>query len=113
MFYSPGPALAGISMHSNNPAIVGQGVFATASFATFKMRKDVELWEICFTMLQKVPKAYNKVDTILMLGSAGICSFPVAVYSLSEAVSFQSVTDLNLRNDIAIFILIPDGIWSK
>ena len=56
-----GPALAGVSMHSNNPAVVGQGVFATASFATFKMRKDVELWEICFTMLQKVPKAYNKV----------------------------------------------------
>ena len=59
-----GPALAGVSMHSNNPAIVGQGVFATASFATFKMRKDVELWEICFTMLQKVPKAYNKVCTV-------------------------------------------------
>ena len=59
-----GPALAGVSIHSNNPAIVGQGVFATASFATFKMRKDVELWEICFTMLQKVPKAYNKVGAI-------------------------------------------------
>lgn len=56
-----GPALAGVSGQSNNPAVVGQGVFATASFATFKMRKDVELWEICHTMLQKVPKAYNKV----------------------------------------------------
>lgn len=59
-----GPALAGVSAQSNNPAVVGQGVFATASFATFKMRKDVELWEICFTMLQKVPKAYNKVPNI-------------------------------------------------
>ena len=60
-----GPALAGVSIYSNNPAIVGQGVFATASFATFKMRKDVELWEICFTMLQKVPKAYNKVSSVI------------------------------------------------
>ncbi|XP_053397319.1 dynein axonemal heavy chain 5-like isoform X6 [Mercenaria mercenaria] len=66
-----GPALAGISAQSNNPSVVGQGVFATASFATFKMRKDVELWEICFTMLQKVPKAYNKdyiVEKVKKLG---------------------------------------------
>ncbi|XP_060567478.1 dynein axonemal heavy chain 5-like [Ruditapes philippinarum] len=66
-----GPALAGVSAQSNNPAVVGQGVFATASFATFKMRKDVELWEICFTMLQKVPKAYNKdyiVEKVKKLG---------------------------------------------
>lgn len=61
-FSVSGPAHAGVSGQSNNPAVVGQGVFATASFATFKMRKDVELWEICFTMLQKVPKAYNKVN---------------------------------------------------
>ena len=59
--------MAGVSGQSNNPAVVGQGVFATASFATFKMRKDVELWEICFTMLQKVPKAYNKVCVYKML----------------------------------------------
>ncbi|KAK6187606.1 hypothetical protein SNE40_005595 [Patella caerulea] len=55
-----GPALAGVSTQSNNPSIVGQGTFATASYATFKMRKDVELWEICHTMLSKVPKAYTK-----------------------------------------------------
>ncbi|XP_067674368.1 uncharacterized protein [Haliotis asinina] len=55
-----GPALAGVSVQSNNPAIVDQGVFSTASYATFKMRKDVELWEICHTMHSKVPKAYNK-----------------------------------------------------
>ncbi|ESO89151.1 hypothetical protein LOTGIDRAFT_229063 [Lottia gigantea] len=55
-----GPPLAGISSQSNNPSVVGQGVFATASYATFKMRKDVELWEICHTMLSKVPKAYTK-----------------------------------------------------
>ena len=56
-----GPPLAGVSSQSNNPAIVEQGVFSTASYATYKMRKDVELWEICYNMLQRVPKAYNKV----------------------------------------------------
>ncbi|XP_041355189.1 dynein gamma chain, flagellar outer arm-like isoform X3 [Gigantopelta aegis] len=55
-----GPALAGVSTQSNNPAVVGMGTFSTASYATFKMRKDVELWEICHSMLSKVPKAYNK-----------------------------------------------------
>ncbi|KAK3577475.1 hypothetical protein CHS0354_032326 [Potamilus streckersoni] len=55
-----GPALAGISNQSNNPAVVSYGAFATASYASLKMRKDVELWEICYTMLQRVPKAYPK-----------------------------------------------------
>ncbi|GFN75495.1 dynein beta chain, ciliary [Plakobranchus ocellatus] len=55
-----GPALASISSQSNNPLVVDQGVFSTASYATYKMRKDMELWEICYTMLLKVPKAYNK-----------------------------------------------------
>jgi hypothetical protein len=64
IYINTGPALAGISAQSNNPSVVHQGVFATASFATFKMRKEVELWEICFTMLQKVPKAYNKVTAV-------------------------------------------------
>ena len=64
----PGPPLAGVSSHSNNPAIVEQGVFSTASYATYKMRKDVELWEICYNMLQRVPKAYNKVWPTAVMG---------------------------------------------
>lgn len=56
-----GPPLAGISYQSNNPSVVEQGLFSTASYATYKMRKDVELWEICYNMLQRVPKSYNKV----------------------------------------------------
>ncbi|CAL1527205.1 unnamed protein product [Lymnaea stagnalis] len=55
-----GPAIASISSQSNNPLVVDQGVFSTASYATYKIRKDMELWEICHTMLQKVPKSYNK-----------------------------------------------------
>uniref|UniRef100_A0A2C9K4Z2 AAA+ ATPase domain-containing protein n=1 Tax=Biomphalaria glabrata TaxID=6526 RepID=A0A2C9K4Z2_BIOGL len=55
-----GPPIAGISSQSNNPLVVDQGVFSTASYATYKTRKDMELWEVCHTLLQKVPKAYNK-----------------------------------------------------
>ena len=61
-FVLSGPALAGVSTQSNNPAVVGMGTFSTASYATLKMRKDVELWEICHSTLSKVPKAYNKVS---------------------------------------------------
>ncbi|XP_035829673.1 dynein heavy chain 5, axonemal isoform X2 [Aplysia californica] len=71
-----GPPLASVSSQSNNPLVVEQGVFSTASYATYKMRKDMELWEICYTMLQKVPKAYNKdyiVEKVKKVG--GFTSF--------------------------------------
>ncbi|XP_023932050.1 dynein heavy chain 8, axonemal-like [Lingula anatina] len=55
-----GPPIAQVSMHSLNPQIVNMGVFATASFAAMKLRKDVELWEICHTTIPKVPKAFSK-----------------------------------------------------
>ncbi|XP_052708586.1 uncharacterized protein LOC128183562 isoform X10 [Crassostrea angulata] len=55
-----GPAQAGISKTSNNPSVVHQGVFSTASYATHKIRfKDVELWQICNDLLQKTPKIGN------------------------------------------------------
>lgn len=57
-----GPALAGISKYSNNPCVVSMGVFSTASFSLLKLRKDVELWEICTSLLQKVPKILTKVN---------------------------------------------------
>lgn len=71
-----GPPLAGVSSQSNNPSVVEQGVFSTASYATYKMRKDVELWEICYNMLQRVPKAYNKeyiIEKVKKIG--GFTSF--------------------------------------
>lgn len=37
------------------------GVFASASFAVKKMRKETELWEICHTTIPKVPKPFTKV----------------------------------------------------
>lgn len=58
---SLGPALAGVSKYSNNPCVVNMGVFSTASFSLLKLRKDVELWEICNSLLQKVPKILTKV----------------------------------------------------
>jgi dynein heavy chain len=54
--------MANISAQSNNPQVVHMGVFASASFATLKMKKEVELWEVCHVMLPKVPRAYSKVS---------------------------------------------------
>ncbi|KAL5010133.1 hypothetical protein ScPMuIL_012438 [Solemya velum] len=71
-----GPALAGISQHSNNPLVVGQGVFSCASYCALKMRKEMELWEICHTSLSKVPRAYNKdyiIDRVKKIG--GLTTF--------------------------------------
>ena len=45
------------------PAVVNQGVFASASFAALRMKKEVELWEVCHNALQKVPKAQSKVNS--------------------------------------------------
>ena len=56
-----GPPLAGVSTNSNSQQVVDHGIFSSASFAVLKMRKEVELWEICHTMLAKVPRAYSKV----------------------------------------------------
>ena len=60
-----GPPMANVSVQSNNPQVVEMGVFASASFATLKMKKEVELWEVCHTMLPKVPRAYSKVTLLL------------------------------------------------
>ena len=41
------------------------GVFASASLVAFRNRKEVELNEICTTMLAKIPKVWTKVGVIL------------------------------------------------
>ena len=61
--------MSNISASSNNPQVVHQGVFASASFATLRMKKEVELWEVCHTMLARVPKAYSKVRVTTAVSS--------------------------------------------
>ena len=41
------------------------GVFASASLVAFRNRKEVELNEVCTTMLTKVPKVWTKASFIL------------------------------------------------
>ena len=53
------------SLNDYNP--IQQGVFASSSYTVLKLRKDVELWDICHNTLQKLPKAYNKVLTSVHL----------------------------------------------
>lgn len=38
------------------------GVFASASLVSFRNRKEVELNEVCTTMLAKIPKVWTKVS---------------------------------------------------
>jgi len=40
--------------------VLDQGMFATASYANLRMRKDIELAEVIFYTLPKIPKAYSK-----------------------------------------------------
>ncbi len=67
-----------MSVSSNSQQVVGQGIFASSSLATLRMRKEIELWELCHTTLPKVPRAYSKVCKIqntvdsVMKGSSAI-----------------------------------------
>ena len=47
-------------------SIVGAGVFASASLVSFRNRKEVDLNEVCTTMLAKIPKVWSKVSCILL-----------------------------------------------
>ena len=42
------------------PHVLDQGMFATASYANLRMRKELELAEIIYYALPKIPKAYSK-----------------------------------------------------
>ena len=65
LFLAAGPSAAMVS-GPTNPVIASMGVFASASFALTKMKKEVELWEVCHTMIPKVPRAYSKVKHSLL-----------------------------------------------
>lgn len=41
-------------------SIAGAGVFASASLVSFRSRKEVDLNEVCTTMLAKIPKVWSK-----------------------------------------------------
>lgn len=47
-------------------SIAGAGVFASASLVSFRSRKEVDLNEVCTTMLAKIPKVWSKVTCILL-----------------------------------------------
>ena len=43
------------------PDIADMGVYASASIATVQSRKEIEIWEVCHTMLSKIPRGWNRV----------------------------------------------------
>ncbi|XP_052089132.1 uncharacterized protein LOC127725852 isoform X10 [Mytilus californianus] len=105
-----GPALAGISKYSNNPCVVNMGVFSTASFSLLKLRKDVELWEICTSLLQKVPKILTKDFVTERIKKAGetvrlgeptkVPEFPNINTFIMKEIEMMSALGLEIRNTL-------------
>ena len=52
--------MATTAPHLTPPHVLEQGLFATASYANLRMRKELELAEIIYHTLPKIPKAYSK-----------------------------------------------------
>ena len=46
------------------PNIASMGVYASASISAVHSRKELELWEVCHTMLNKVPRGWNRVSRV-------------------------------------------------
>jgi len=57
---SAGPAMASTAPAITPPHVLQQGMFATASYANLRMRKEIELAEIIYYTVPKIPKAYSR-----------------------------------------------------
>ena len=63
---------SGVILHSSSAQTIGggslclaeAGVFASASMVALRGRKEIELNELCVSMLTKLPKVWNKVRLI-------------------------------------------------
>ncbi|XP_077977225.1 dynein axonemal heavy chain 8-like isoform X3 [Glandiceps talaboti] len=57
-----GPSLASVTNVASTMALdnAHQGVYASASFSAAKNKKEVEIWEICHTLLPKLPRGWNR-----------------------------------------------------
>ncbi|XP_071801693.1 uncharacterized protein [Asterias amurensis] len=62
---SPVTPFKGASVASVNggvmyPNIADMGIYASASISAVHSRKETEIWEVCHTMLNKVPRGWNR-----------------------------------------------------
>ena len=53
--------MSGVNVTTNAQMVSVHGVFASSALATLRMRKEVELWELCHSLMPKIPRAYSKV----------------------------------------------------
>uniref|UniRef100_H2XJQ0 Dynein heavy chain C-terminal domain-containing protein n=3 Tax=Ciona intestinalis TaxID=7719 RepID=H2XJQ0_CIOIN len=54
------PPQTSISSSSSHPWVIDRGIFASHTHALLKSKKEVELWEVCYNALPKIPKAWGK-----------------------------------------------------
>lgn len=63
IFFLPctsGPIISMISSTSQHPLVAPLGIMATGGLIQLRNKKDQELWEICHTLIAKVPRAYSR-----------------------------------------------------
>ena len=53
--------MSGVNVTANAQMVSVHGMFASSALATLRMRKEVELWELCHSLMPKIPRAYSKV----------------------------------------------------
>lgn len=64
---------SGVVLHSSTAHTAGAGsinvskagVFSSASLVALRSRKEVDLNEVCVSMLAKIPKVWNKVSWLV------------------------------------------------
>ncbi|XP_033113255.1 dynein heavy chain 5, axonemal-like isoform X2 [Anneissia japonica] len=54
------PSVSSVTGQAMTSSVRGMGVYASASVAAIRSRKDVEIWEVCHTALLKLPRGWNR-----------------------------------------------------
>ncbi|KAK3735811.1 hypothetical protein QZH41_019912, partial [Actinostola sp. cb2023] len=86
----------GVILHSSSAQAIGAGtlclaeagVFASASMVSLQSRKEVELNELCVSMLTKLPKVWNKESVYERMKKAGGAT-PFNLFVLAEVDSMS------------------------
>lgn len=53
--------MASVTGHTMTPVIASIGVYASASESLVNSRKEVEIWEVCHSLIGKLPRGWNRV----------------------------------------------------
>ncbi|XP_071818739.1 dynein axonemal heavy chain 5-like isoform X4 [Apostichopus japonicus] len=66
-----GPSVASVTGHTLTPAVASMGVYASASQALVNSRKDIEIWEVCHSLIGKIPRGWNREYVVERIRKTG------------------------------------------